>query len=57
MKEPTIKQWVEYFLERYPTKEDLNIDLDRIILECKTDEGMKHQLAFYKRVKNKLAKI
>ena len=56
MKDTTIQQWVDHFLTKYPTKEDLNIDLDRIILECKTDESMKHQLGFYKRIKNKLNK-
>ena len=43
-------------MTKHPTKEDFKIDLNRIILDCKTDEGMKHQLAFYKRLKSKLNK-
>jgi len=56
-KEPTISQWVEHFIVKYPTKEDFKIDLDRIINECKeVDSGMTHQLAFYKRVRSKFLK-
>ena len=53
----TIKQWLETFIAKYPTKEDLKNDLDRMILDLKEDKCGPAQLAFYKRVKNKLTKI
>jgi hypothetical protein len=37
-KTTTISQWVDHFMTKYPTKEDFKIDLNRIILDCKTDE-------------------
>ena len=50
----TIKKWVEYYISKYNTKEDFKIDLDRVIKDLIED---KNQLAFYKRIKNKLIRI
>ena len=50
----TIKKWVEYYISKYDTKEDFKIDLDRVIKDLIED---KNQLAFYKRIKNKLIRI
>lgn len=53
----TIKQWLESFIAKYPTKEDFKKDLNRMIEDLKEDKTSPAQLAFYKRVKNKLTKI
>ena len=57
MSEPTMIQWLKHFLDKYPTKDDLKADLDRIILEFTQDKCNPHSLAFYKRLRNKLTKI
>lgn len=57
MPKQTIQQWVEHFIGKYPTKEDFKTDLNRMIEDLKEDKTSPAQLAFYKRVKNKLAKI
>ena len=53
----TIKKWVEYYISKYNTKEDFKIDLDRVIKDLIEDKESPNQLAFYKRIKNKLIRI
>lgn len=53
----TIKKWVEYYISKYNTKEDFKIDLDRVINDLIEDKESPNQLAFYKRIKNKLIRI
>lgn len=53
----TIKQWLNIFIAKYPSKEDFKTDLNRMIKELKEDKTSPNQLAFYERVKNKLTKI
>lgn len=57
MKKQTIKQWLEQFIGKYPTKDDLKKDLDRMIVDLTEDKASPNQLNFYKRVKNKLTAI
>lgn len=57
MKKQTIQQWLESFIAKYPTKEDFKKDLNRMIEDLKEDKVNPAQLAFYKRVRNKLTKI
>ena len=53
----TIKKWVEYYISKYNTREDFKIDLDRVIKDLIEDKESPNQLAFYKRIKNKLIRI
>ena len=53
----TIKKWVEYYIGKYNTREDFKIDLDRVINDLIEDKESPNQLAFYKRIKNKLIRI
>ena len=57
MEKQTIQQWLEHFIGKYPTKEDFKKDLNRMIEDLKEDKVNPAQLAFYKRVRNKLTKI
>ena len=57
MPKQTIQQWLESFIAKYPTKEDFKKDLNRMIEDLKEDKVSPNQLAFYKRVRNKLTKI
>ena len=57
MAKVTIKQWLDSFIAKYPTKEDFKTDLNRMIEDLKGDKSSPNQLAFYKRVRNKLTKI
>lgn len=57
MKILTIKEWVNHYIGKYPTKEDLKIDLDRIILDLIADKESPNQLKFYKRIRNKYVKM
>ena len=53
----TIQGWAKHFRSKYATKREYLKDLDKAITELKTDGGSPHQLAFYKRVKNKFIKL
>lgn len=57
MKKQTITQFIEHHLGKYATKQDFKNDLDKMIIDLTDDKCSPNQLAFYKRVKNKLAKI
>lgn len=57
MAKVTIKQWLDSFIAKYPTKEDFKLDLNRMIEDLKGDKSSPNQLAFYKRVRNKITKI
>jgi hypothetical protein len=52
----TIKNWLIHLISKYDTKEDFQIDLDRMIKDLIEDNTTPNLLAFYKRVKNKLIK-
>jgi hypothetical protein len=53
----TIKQWLYSFMRNYHKKEDFKTDLNQMIEVLKGDKSTPNQLAFYKRVRNKLTKI
>jgi hypothetical protein len=53
----TIKEWLDSFIAKYTTKEDFKTDLNRMIEDLEADKTSPYQLAFYKRVRNKLIKI
>jgi hypothetical protein len=53
----TIKNWLNNLINKYNTKEDFEIDLDRMIKDLIEDNTSPNQLAFYKRVKNKLIRV
>jgi hypothetical protein len=53
----TIHQWVNYFISKYTTIEEFKIDLDKNIKELEDDKASPNQVAFLKRVRNKVKKI
>ena len=57
MKKLTIQQFLEQHIRQYSTKEEFEINLCNLIEDLKEDGTCPAQLAFYKRVRNKLAKI
>lgn len=57
MSQVTIIEYLKHLMYKYTTIEDFKLDLDRIILDFTQDKCNPNQLAFYKRLRNKLKKI
>jgi hypothetical protein len=57
MAKETIKQFIERMISQYSSREAFKTDLDRMILDLTDDGCSPHQLAYYKRVRNKFNKM